>query len=117
MPSEKDWKLTIPPSETGEALDILCKEPIDFMLVEKNMSVMNANNQPIEGAFYLIDNASKAIAFIPKKAWKKGNYTLVVQSTLEDLAGNNMNRLFDTDLQQQQQRNTSKTRKITFTVY
>jgi len=32
--------------------------------------------------------------------WNKGNYKLLIEAKLEDLAGNNLNRLFDTDITQ-----------------
>jgi hypothetical protein len=37
--------------------------------------------------------------FIPVEPWIPGNYEVIVETRLEDLAGNNMNRLFDGDLE------------------
>ncbi len=37
--------------------------------------------------------------FTPEKPWETGLYKLQVESRLADLAGNNLNRLFDVDLQ------------------
>jgi len=40
--------------------------------------------------------------FTSELAWTKGNYELHVESRLEDLAGDNRDRLFDTDRTQMQ---------------
>lgn len=37
-------------------------------------------------------------SFTPEHAWRAGKYRLVVQSTIEDLAGNNIGKPFEVDL-------------------
>ena len=49
-----------------------------------------------------IDNNESVIMFTPSIPWKPGQYFLEAESRLEDNAGNNLNRLFDMDLMQQQ---------------
>ncbi|MEL6732143.1 MAG: Ig-like domain-containing protein [Bacteroidota bacterium] len=41
---------------------------------------------------------SGTYTYIPLQPWKKGTYTVSIASIVEDLAGNNLNRLFDEDL-------------------
>ena len=36
--------------------------------------------------------------FIPDFPWKSGNYSVAVNTALEDLAGNNLNSVFDREL-------------------
>jgi hypothetical protein len=36
--------------------------------------------------------------FVPSQPWKAGRYELVIDMTLEDLAGNRIGRPFDVDL-------------------
>ncbi len=115
MPSESDWKLTIPTINSKEALGIAFGEPLDAMLFEKNIHIEDTNNQMVEGSF-LTMGAPNSTLFIPKERWKKGNYKLVINSSMEDLAGNNMNRLFDTDLQQRKTTKDTKTKAIDFTI-
>jgi len=38
------------------------------------------------------------LVFTPALPWKSGHYSITVMSILEDLAGNNLNHLFDVDL-------------------
>jgi hypothetical protein len=45
-----------------------------------------------------IEAKETIVHFIPSAAWSAGDYTLEIESRLEDLAGNNLNRLFDKDL-------------------
>jgi len=116
LPSVKNWEVTVPTAESKEALGIAFGEYLDAMLIEKNIHILSASNQVVSGSFLTMGDANSTL-FIPKERWKKGSYTLVVQSSMEDLAGNNLNRLFDTDLQQQQRINTSKTKEISFTVH
>lgn len=118
IPTTKYWKFTaIPPSETGEALDIHFGKPMDLMLTAKSLEIVDANQQTVAGDFIVNDHTASTIIFIPKKVWKKGKYTLLVERTFEDLAGNNMFRLFDTDLQQYQDKtDRSLTKEIPFTI-
>ena len=37
-------------------------------------------------------------SFVPEKPWAAGRYSLVIDTTLEDLAGNSIGRPFEVDL-------------------
>ncbi|MDT7831813.1 Ig-like domain-containing protein [Flavobacteriaceae bacterium S356] len=115
MPSVKQWKLTVPNADSKEALGIAFDELMDAMLIEKSIVIMDAQDQSVAGGFLTMGSPNSTL-FIPKERWKKGTYTMVVQSSMEDLAGNNLNRLFDTDLQQEKKTKDSKTKTITFTI-
>jgi hypothetical protein len=55
--------------------------------------------------------------FRPIGPWLKGDYQLVVQTTIEDLAGNNIGKPFDVDIFQGVQRQlTSETVKLLFSI-
>jgi hypothetical protein len=49
-----------------------------------------------------IVNAEEKVNFTPAKPWSAGTYKLQIETRLEDLAGNNLGRLFDRDLTTQQ---------------
>ena len=51
----------------------------------------------MDGSFTLSDKES-ILKFQPISEWENGNYTITVDSKLEDLAGNNLNHPFDRDL-------------------
>lgn len=57
----------------------------------------SSKDLPVKGAIFLSAHES-LFQFVPEVPWKKGEYVLLVNPVLEDLAGNNLDRLFDTDL-------------------
>ena len=66
-------------------------------LLEESLQILNDEGAPVKGSF-MINQEEKTVDFIPLEPWIEGNYMLVVQSILEDLAGNNLNRVFDRDI-------------------
>lgn len=114
-PSTSKWELTLPQENTKEALGISFDESLDAMLAQETIQIVNDKNKTIDGGFMLSKKAT-SILFVPKVLWKKGKYTIVIESRLEDLAGNNLNRLFDTDLSKNEKMSTSKTKEISFMI-
>jgi hypothetical protein len=114
-PTEKNWELTVPSSTTKEALGISFGDVLDAMLIEKNIQILDAKQQPVSGGFFIMKDGESAL-YVPKDPWKKGKYTLEIQSALEDLAGNTMNRLFDRDLHITSSEKETPTKTISFTV-
>lgn len=45
-----------------------------------------------------VDHDETRWLFTPVTAWKAGNYQLTADNTLEDIAGNHLDRPFDVDL-------------------
>ena len=95
-PSLTDWKLTVPAKNTTTALSISLDEALDAILLKETI-LMYYKDKKIEGDFSLSDNET-LIHFKPKDQWQSGQYQIIVSSILEDLAGNNLNRLFDSDV-------------------
>ena len=96
-PSIKKWSTSNPKVNTNDSLTIYFNENIDVMLVKHNVSVFNRDGNIINGRF-IYGNTSNSISFKPFKKWVKGKYKILINTSLEDLAGNNFNRLFDTDI-------------------
>ena len=97
-PVVKNWEITIPTADSKEALGLDFGESLDALLVEETITVIDAKQQQIKGSF-LVSKKGNNVLFVPYETWKKGTYSIQIESRLEDLAGNNLNRLFDTDLQ------------------
>lgn len=114
-PVVANWGLTIPSTNTKEALGISFDATLDAMLIEKNVAVLDVAGNTISGGFLVMKDGQSAL-FIPQETWKAGTYNLIVQSSLEDLAGNNLNRLFDTDLKQSPKTQTVASYSIVFTI-
>ena len=87
----KKWKLNQPKAGTSEALVVDFPEPLDFALLERLLSVSG-----VQGTVS-IESEETQWRFVPVQPWKAGEYQLVVDIALEDLAGNRIDRVFDVD--------------------
>lgn len=114
-PSIHDWELTYPRTNSLNDLIVYFGESIDFELATNAITV-NMDGQMIQGSIFLKDRESQWF-FTPEVKWRPGKYQLVIESRLEDLAGNNLNRLFDHDLEKNDDHNNEqKFHKISFTL-
>lgn len=100
-PDEELWTIATPKSETREQLRINFNESLDHVLAESTILVTDANGNEIKGKNRVSDDGT-IFYFLPDIEWKPAMYILQIESRLEDLAGNNLDRLFDTDLTQKQ---------------
>nr|WP_298998970.1 Ig-like domain-containing protein [uncultured Allomuricauda sp.] len=96
-PNPKLWDVNIPRANTKNPLEIRFNEPMDAVLILETIQVKNREGELMEGTFSLLENELK-LEFKPKEKWVPGKYSVHVNPVLEDLAGNNLERLFDTDL-------------------
>ena len=98
-PDEKKWTINTPKAGTKEQLVIKFNEPLDHVLAERTISVADANGNEVKGKLKVNDHGD-IVYFSPDNEWKKVDHSLQIESRLEDLAGNNLDRLFDVDLDQ-----------------
>lgn len=96
-PDPKKWFITIPNKGTKDGLVINFKESMDYFLAMECFNIMDAENNKISGRFSLVNN-ERELHFYPSQGWKKGRYSILIEPRLEDLSGNNLNHVFDTDL-------------------
>ncbi len=96
-PLIQNWHLTLPAAGTKEALEIVFWEPMDQALAMRSIEVLNAEHEQVAGTVSLVAGEN-SWQLIPHDFWQVGTYQIRVASILEDLAGNNLNRLFDRDL-------------------
>ena len=97
-PEPKGWKLAAPPASTREPVTIQFHEPIDQALAERLIRVTSAGGSVVPGVVSLGDG-ERSWSFTPLDPWPAGLYAVVVQATIEDLAGNNVGKPFEVDLQ------------------
>ena len=102
-PDEKKWTINTPKAGTKEELIVKFNEPLDHVLAERTISVTDANGNEIKGKLEVSDHGD-SVYFSPDSEWKSGEHALQIESRLEDLAGNNLDRLFDVDLNKKQER-------------
>jgi hypothetical protein len=96
-PSLASWQLQVPKKGTQDALVIGLNESLDHYLLPESIHIQEMDGRPVKGQFAIEANDSRC-SFRPDAPWAGGEYQLVVDSRLEDLAGNNLNRPFDRDI-------------------
>ena len=96
-PRVATWATSIPRAGSLGTLSVAFPEPLDHALLERSLVVRDSAGKPIGGRS-IVSTGETGWLFVPRYAWRAGRYTLEVDTDLEDLAGNNLRRLFDTDL-------------------
>jgi hypothetical protein len=91
------WKIEPPAAGDRAALGVQFPEPLDHSMLERVVSVTDANGKKIAGSIAIGDD-EKLWQFTPDEPWQAGDYRLVADTTLEDLAGNSIGRAFDVDV-------------------
>jgi hypothetical protein len=113
-PDPTEWKLTAPQAGGQAPLLVEFPEPMDYALAQRLMMITDAAGRSVEGEAALVEH-ERQWRFRPSAKWQPGNYLLVVQTTIEDLAGNNVGKPFEVDLfDKVQRRQSSESVKLAF---
>jgi hypothetical protein len=92
-PDINRWTIKVPVANSSDQLIILFNEQLDYILSGNSLQIFNKMGE-LNGTVRIVHNES-VFQFVPNSAWLPGDYTLVAAPRLEDLAGNNLKRLFD----------------------
>jgi hypothetical protein len=92
----KRWRLTVPAAGTREALRLEFGEIVDHALAVSMIGVSGAGGSGVAGTVQLADD-DRVWMFSPTSPWPKGDFELRIDRRLEDVAGNSVARVFDTD--------------------
>ena len=96
-PDPQSWKVSAPSSNGKQSLEIQFPQPLDYSLVMECVTILNSNGDVVSGEMQIADE-ERILRFVPDEPWTKGTFALRIESRLEDLAGNNLNRPFDRDV-------------------
>lgn len=99
-PDPSKWEMIFPNIKRKEKVAIMFHEPLDRGTLESAIGIIDANRNPVSGHVEILKNES-AWLFFPEHRWQSGEYKLIFSEKLEDLAGNNLKRLFDVDYQEE----------------
>ena len=88
------WRLTPPRAGTADALVVRFPESLDRALLARLVSVHDSAGAKVDGVAVISERETRW-TFVPSRPWGSGGYALHVDTELEDLAGNNLKRLFD----------------------
>lgn len=91
------WKIKVPTAGTSDPLVVRFPEPLDHAMLERVLQIKRNDGGGIVGSIEIVDNET-GWRFTPHEPWTAGDYQLVADATLEDLAGNSINHAFDVDV-------------------
>ncbi|MFN4259464.1 MAG: Ig-like domain-containing protein [Gemmataceae bacterium] len=96
-PDPKNWRIAVPAAGGDAPLQVTFPEALDEALLQRLLWVTDPQGQHVAGRVQVRDEET-VWHFLPERPWLPGRYHLVVDTTLEDLAGNSVGRPFEVDL-------------------
>ena len=94
QPSPDNWHMNTPNSGTRETLVITLDEPLDHAMLEWAISIHSSSGSTCQGIVEISDQET-TWNWTPESKWEKGSYVLIIDTTLEDRAGNSIGRPFE----------------------
>ncbi len=94
LPQIDHWQISVPHVLTQDPIIIDFDRPFDRVLAQHAINIIDQNGKPIQGTVSLQKNEEKWI-FMPQETWLDTTVQLVVDTRLEDVAGNNLKELLD----------------------
>ncbi len=94
-PDPKQWHVTAPKSGSSVPLVVEFPVSMNYPLLQRMIRVSGPEGT-VAGTID-VQRQETQWRFTPKSAWKAGNYKLIVDTGLEDLAGNHIGQPFDVD--------------------
>ena len=94
LPATAAWQVVVPSRGTREPLELLPDRTFDHVLFPDAISVLTSAGEVVAGsvAFNSVGNHWQ---FVPQNEWEIDEVVVSVDASLEDIAGNNFNELFD----------------------
>lgn len=92
----KAWQLDPPKAGTTDALFVRLLESLDAALLQRFIDVADSRGQMVNGKV-TIEEDERVWIFHPDQPWAAGKHSLEILKTLEDLAGNKIDRAFEVD--------------------
>ncbi len=114
-PDPKTWRVTAPAAGSRAPLVVDFDRPMNYTLLQRMIAV-SYGTATVDGAVEVERNEAEW-RFTPGQPWRAGRYTLVVDTSLEDLAGNKIGQPFDIDVfERVTERITSSTTTVPFEI-
>lgn len=112
----KLWKVDAPSAGSTASLTVTFPEPLDHALLHRLLWVIDPSGEQVAGAI-TVTRGETCWQFVPQHDWKSGTHRLMIDASLEDLAGNRVGEPFEVDLFKKIEPNLQrKTVEILFTV-
>ncbi len=114
-PDPKQWRITAPKAGSAAPLVVDFPTAMNYPLLLRMIQVAGPRGM-VEGTIE-VQRQETQWRFTPRRGWEAGEYKLVVETGIEDLAGNHIGQLFDFDnFERVTERIETKTVSVAFTV-
>jgi hypothetical protein len=97
QPDVAKWKVDPPPAGTTSPLAVRFEEPLDHAMLSSSFEVFDEHRRAVAGRIQ-VGEGETLWQFVPDRAWTAGDYAIVVESALEDRAGNSIEKPFEVDV-------------------
>jgi hypothetical protein len=94
----KQWSIHPPAAGSNQPLELRFPAPLDHALLMRCLHVMTEDGNVLRGSISTTD-FERVWRFTPAEAWTGRPHRVVVDTILEDLAGNSLARPFEVDLE------------------
>lgn len=89
-----DWQINKPKVKNQEPLTIIFDRTMDHALLQSMIKIESGAKNAIAGQ-WKVQEQEHRVQFVPEEKWLPGSYKIIVDSRLEDVAGNNLQNLLD----------------------
>ncbi|MEX0939476.1 MAG: hypothetical protein WDZ59_16555 [Pirellulales bacterium] len=97
QPDPAKWRINRPPADGRQPLAMYFEEPLDHAMLMRVLNVVDGQGKPVPGDVQVGDQEQRW-SFAPRQPWQPGEYHIVIATTLEDRAGNSIERPFEVDV-------------------
>jgi hypothetical protein len=91
------WHLAPPAAGSQDPLVVRFDRPLDHALLQRCLAVADGDGGRVAGRLS-VPGGEEEWEFTPTAPWPRARHQLIVDTTLEDLSGNSVARVFDRDL-------------------
>ena len=95
-PDPKTWRLAIPAPGSRDPLVVSFTRPMNYTLLQRMLTVSSSRGN-VAGTIAVAREESEW-RFTPQDPWRAGPHRLIIDTSLEDLAGNKIGQPFDIDV-------------------
>ena len=114
-PDPRQWIVIAPKTGTKDAVVVDFPNPMNYPLLQRMLRV-SSERSDVAGTVSVAREEAEW-RFLPRQPWTAGTYHLVIDTGLEDLAGNHIGQPFDLDVfDRVTEHITAKTVSLPFTV-
>ncbi len=92
-----DWVIVAPRSNSNAPVIIRLPMPLDNALLGRLVWIEDQDGEKVPGTL-TVGGGERVLTFAPKARWKKGEYRLSVDSSLEDVCGNRVGEAFEVEI-------------------